>query len=164
MSEALSKDLVIVAPHPDDEIIGAYEILKNDKNKITIIYGSETEANRREEAIKLREQFSNINAQLFQTTIPQPFLQKTSRFFFPDPHFEIHPDHRLWGFLGEQLARQGFDVIFYSVIMSAPYIHRLGDKAKEKEELLNKVYPSQSDLWKYDKKYILFEGRCKWIF
>lgn len=157
-------EVVIIAPHPDDEIIGVYEELKNKENRITIIYGSETEQNRRDEAVKLREHITNIKAQFFQTTIPQPFLQKTNTFFFPDPYFEVHPYHRQWGFMGEQLARQGFDVIFYSVIMNAPYIHSLGDEAKNKEELLNKIYPSQSDLWKYDKKYVLFEGRCKWIF
>lgn len=164
MSEALSANFIIIAPHPDDEIIGVYEVLENSDNGITIIYGSDAQKERREEAVKLREHFKNIKVQLFQTTIPQPFLQRTNKFFFPDPHFEVHPDHRQWGFLGEQLARQGFDVIFYSVIMNAPYIHRLDDKAKEKEKLLDKIYPSQKDLWKYDKKYVLFEGRCKWIF
>jgi hypothetical protein len=162
MSEAQS--MIIVAPHPDDEIIGAYEYLDNHGLGKVIIYGSETDPKRREETKTLRECFKNIKAQLFQTTIPQPFLQKTNKFLFPDPHFEVHPDHRQWGFMGEQLARQGFDVIFYSVIMNAPYIHRLAEKAKDKEDILNKVYPSQSDLWKYDKKYVLFEGRCKWIF
>lgn len=157
-------EVVIIAPHPDDEIIGVYEELKNDENRITIIYGGEVEQKRRSEALKLRSILSTIKNQLFQISIPQPFLQKSNRFFFPDPYFEVHPDHRLWGFVGEQLARQGFDVIFYSVAMNTPYIHRLGDEAKNKEELLNKIYPSQSDLWKYDKKYVLFEGRCKWIF
>lgn len=164
MSESLSNDVIIIAPHPDDEIIGTYEVLKENDHRITIIYGSDAEAKRREEAMLLREHIGSIKAQMFQTTVPQPFLQKTNKFYFPDPHFEVHPDHRAWGFVGEQIARQGFDVIFYSVIMNAPYIHRMGDKAKEKEELLNKIYPSQSDLWKYDKKYVLFEGRCKWIF
>jgi len=159
-----NRNVVIIAPHPDDEIIGVYEILLDSKNNITIIYGSETPQNRREEAITLRDQIVNVNMQLFQTTIPHPFLQKTSRFYFPDPYFEVHPDHRLWGIVGEQLARQGYDVIFYSVNMNTPYIHRLGDKAEEKEKLLNKIYPSQKGLWKYEKKYILFEGRCKWIF
>ena len=35
---------------------------------------------------------------------------------------------------------------------------------KEKEAMLNEVYPSQSDLWKYEKKYILFEGFSQWLF
>jgi hypothetical protein len=47
--------------------------------------------------------------------------------------------------------------------MTAPYIKEV-EKPEEKEELLNKVYPDQKDLWKYEKKYVLFEGYCKWIF
>lgn len=163
MSEVLFKDLVIIAPHPDDEIIGAYETLVEPSNKITVIYSGDTESKRREEALKLREHFTTVKAQLFQTTIPQPYLQRNTTFYFPDPIYEIHPDHRQWGFIGESLARGGFDIIFYSVIMNAPYIHKVNDTNK-KEELLNKVYPSQKDLWKYDKKYVLFEGKCKWIF
>lgn len=163
MSKALSEDCIIIAPHPDDEIIGVYETLIEPNNKITVIYSSDTEPKRREEALKLREYFVSVKAQLFQTTIPQPFLQRTNKFFFPDPYFEIHPDHRQWGFLGEQLARQEFDVIFYTTIMSTPYIHKVKDPL-EKKLALETVYPSQKSLWKYDHKYFIFEGKCKWIF
>jgi len=156
-------EVIIISPHCDDEIIGNYEVLKNKNNRITIIYGSDTKLERRVEAITLREYFSNIKAQLFQTTIPQPFLQKTTGFFFPDPHFETHPEHRAWGFVGEQLARQGFDVTFYSTIMNSPYIHEV-EYPLLKKAALDKVYPSQKSLWKYDHKYFIFEGKCKWIF
>lgn len=158
------RETLIIAPHPDDEIIGCYEILKDTSLSIGILYAGTTEGKRREEAVKLRNHIGNIKAQLFQHTIPTSLINENTTFYFPDPIYEVHPDHRQWGFIGESLARGGMDVIFYSVIMSAPYIHRLADKADEKEELLNKVYPSQKDLWKYDKKYVLFEGRCKWMF
>jgi hypothetical protein len=65
--------------------------------------------------------------------------------------------------MAEQIARAGFDVVFYSTIMNVPYIHEVKDP-QLKETLINRVYPSQKDLWKYEKKFILFEGRCKWIF
>jgi len=156
-------EIIIVAPHPDDEIIGVYEELKKKENKITVIYDSETEAKRREEALKLKEHFDNVRNQLFQTTIPQPFIQKGNIFYLPDPYFETHPDHRRWGFSGEQMARAGFDVVFYSTIMNTPYIHKVTNPDK-KREALEKVYPSQKSLWEYNYIYFLFEGRCKWIF
>ena len=151
------KQYVIIAPHCDDEIIGCYEILL-DSNPIIIYYG-DSPKERREEAQKLKE-YINIKAQLFQKEIPTHII-KNCHIFAPDPFFEIHPLHRKLGFKAEQLLRDGYDVTFYNTIMNAPYIHEV-ENIKEKEELLNTVYPTQKDLWLYEKKYVLFEGRCTW--
>lgn len=154
-------DHVIVAPHPDDEIIGCFEIIQ--KYKTAIIYGSGVkDKKRREESMKLKE-LTNVSVQLFLDSIPAPFLNNKTTLYIPDPIYEVHPSHRKWGIIGESIAREGFDVVFYSVNMQAPYIHEVKNP-NEKEELLQKVYPSQSDLWLYDKKYVLFEGRCRWLF
>jgi ribosomal protein S24E len=57
------------------------------------------------------------------------------------------------------------NVIFYTINKLTPYIQELNStQITGKEELLNKVYSSQKSLWEYEKKYILFEGYCKWIF
>jgi len=156
------KDIVIVAPHPDDEIIGCYEVLTKKDVKPIIIYSGDIDASRREQVLKLKEHI-DCKIQLFQMTIPQTFLSMENIFYLPDPIYETHPKHREWGFLGENLARNGFNVRFYSVNMTAPYIHETKEPDK-KEELLNKVYPDQKSLWEYEKKYVLFEGYCKWIF
>jgi hypothetical protein len=152
--------VVIVAPHPDDEIIGLFEILETSSP--IIIYSGDLEESRRQTVLKLKEH-ANIKAQMFLMTLPTTLLNKDHIIYVPDPIYEIHPRHRYWGLLGESVARSGLNVIFYSVSMNAPYIHEVKE-SKKKEELLNKVYPDQADLWKYEKKYILFEGRCKWIF
>jgi hypothetical protein len=47
--------------------------------------------------------------------------------------------------------------------MNAPYIHEV-NLPDDKKYLLDQVYPDQKDLWKYDYKYFLFEGYCKWVF
>lgn len=152
--------VVIVAPHPDDEIIGLFEIL--EKTNPIIIYSGDLEESRRQASLKLKDSFL-IKAQLFLNMIPQTFINKEHTLYVPDPIYEVHPKHRYWGLIGESIARSGVDVIFYTISMNTPYIHEVKE-SKRKEELLNKVYPDQADLWKYEKKYILFEGRCKWIF
>ena len=159
MTEEKKKEIVIIAPHPDDEIIGTWEIIQ--KEKPIIIYSGNTPQDRRKEASKLKEHV-DIKAQLFQMSIPSSFINPNVTIYCPDPISEINPEHRMWGMMGESLSRQGIDVIFYSTNMNVPYIHEVKEPEK-KEELLNKLYPSQSSLWKYEKKYILYEGRCKWI-
>jgi len=153
-------DIIIVAPHCDDECIGTWEILST-KNPV-IIYDGDTPSSRREEAMKLRDHIK-VKAQLFQKSIPPTFINKETTLIMPDPIYEIHPLHRYWGNIGEKLARTGINVVFYNTNMNAPYIHEVKN-IKEKEALLNAVYPSQSDMWKYEKKYILFEGYNQWIF
>jgi len=156
-------EVIIIAPHPDDEIIGCHEVLRNKDLSITVIYSGNTPAKRREEAMTLKNVCENVKIQAFHNMIPSPFLNLKNIFYMPDPIYEVHPDHRMWGVGGESMARDGFNVVFYSINMSAPYIHQVRIP-EEKENFLNVVYPSQSDLWKYEKKYVLFEGYCKWIF
>lgn len=158
-------DIVIISPHCDDECIGMYEVLINKNNSnIVIIYSSNTESIRREESLRVRDYFPNVKSQLFQNSIPPTMLSNPNiTFYFPNPVTEIHPLHRVWGVVGESMAREGKNVIFYTTIMNTPYIHEV-DYPKEKEAMLNKIYPSQKSLWEYEKKFILFEGRCKWMF
>ena len=151
--------IICIAPHCDDEIIGVYENLKEVD---LIIYDGDTPLERREEALNLKNQYENIN-QLFLKSVPPNLYDTKNKFFFPDPIYEIHPLHRSWGFVGEQMARIGLDVTFYNTMMNSPYIHEVKD-IEGKETLLNKIYPSQKSLWKYEKKFVLFEGYNKWIF
>jgi len=149
---------IIIAPHCDDECIGCYKYLKEAN---IIIYDGDTPLERREEALNLKNHFE-VN-QLFLKSIPPNLYDTKNKFFIPDPIYENHPLHRSWGFVGEQMARMGLDVTFYSTNMNVPYIHEVKD-TKGKEELLNKIYPSQKSLWEYEKKFVLFEGYSKWIF
>ena len=156
-------EIIIVAPHPDDELIGCYNVLRNQDWSTAVLYSGSTEPARREEAMKVKEYFPSVKAQMFHDVIPPPFLNLRNRFYFPDPIYEVHPDHRRWGQIGESMARQGYDVVFYVINMNAPYIFRQ-EAREDKKKALNELYPSQKDLWRYDGKYYLFEGYCKWIF
>jgi hypothetical protein len=151
---------IIVAPHGDDEIIGCYEILI--KERVIVVYVGNSDDDRKRETRNVSDYF-DIKAQYYTRQIPPQLLSKENKFYFPDPIYETHPSHRLEGMVGESFARSGFDVTFYSTNMSAPYIHE-AKVPSEKEDALNTCYPSQKSLWEYEKKYILFEGYCKWIF
>lgn len=160
-------EVIIVAPHGDDEIIGCHAILTHESNKENgirpiILYTEEPTPERQEEILKLKEHV-DIKAQLFLKSIPQQYFNPETLFYFPDPIYEIHPAHRVQGAIGENIGRSGLNVIFYTTNMNAPYIHETR-LAKEKRELLETVYPSQKELWAFDHKYFLFEGYVKWLF
>jgi len=151
---------VIISPHGDDEIIGCFEILNDLKNRIEIIYGHhDLEAKR-----FCYEKNNIIRYYIYEDFhIPDEILNPNNIYYFPDPTSEIHPDHVTWGAYGERLLRlYKFNVVFYSINMMTRYIKEVKNPSK-KLELLNKYYPSKESLWKYDHKYFLFEGRCKWM-
>jgi len=156
------REIIIIAPHPDDEIIGCYSILKSSKVYPIVIYTSELPEHRLKETQKLASHFK-IRDQLYLTQIPDKYIKKENIFYFPDPIYETHPDHRVQGSVGELMARSGYNVMFYSTNMQAPYIHEINASSKKKKAL-NDIYPGQKSLWEFDHKYFLFEGYCKWFF
>ena len=66
-------ETVIIAPHPDDEIIGCYKYL-TQTNPI-IIYDGDTDVERRVETQNLRNH-ADIKVQLFLMAIPPNLLNK----------------------------------------------------------------------------------------
>jgi len=155
-------ETIIVAPHPDDEIIGCFELLNDNSISPIVIYTSDVDNERRAEAAELRNH-TNVKIQLFLNTIPSKFLHPTNMFYFPHPIYETHPDHRLQGIGGEQLARAGYDVTFYITEMNAPFKFECS-QSERKKILLDTCYHKQSSLWKYEHKYFLFSGYDKWVF
>ena len=163
MNEKVKGEIIIIAPHPDDECIGTYSILCNKDISPIIIYTENISNSRREEALNLKKFISNIKVQLFQKTIPGHLLSNDNTYYFPDPTYEVHPAHRAAGAIGEAMLREShYNVIFYNVNMQAPYIFEVA-KPFDKKSILNKVYPSQKSLWKNEAKYYLFEGYCKYL-
>jgi hypothetical protein len=147
------KKYVIVAPHADDEIIGCYELLLTGLVD-SVIFGNSQAC---EEAILSSEHFGfNIKClDDIETDITKIFL-------FPDPTYELHPEHRRLGSIGEELLRAGQAVVFYTTNMLAPYIHEV-TQPLIKRKCLGTLYPKKNALWVYDYKYFLFEGYTKWI-
>ncbi len=155
-------ELIIISPHCDDDLIGNYEIISTKSYKPIIIYTEKTNTQRKEESLKLKDFFPNIKAQLFEKSIPSHFINKDNLFLFPDPIYEFHPAHRLQSCIGEKMFHENYNVVFYNINMTAPYCHEV-KCFKDKERYLNLIYPSQKSLWEHDKKWVLFEGRNKWL-
>jgi hypothetical protein len=152
-------ETIIIAPHPDDEIIGCYEVLKSGVTPIVLF--SPTTKQRENEALKLKEHVE-LRAVFFCQNIPSDLLDKSNTFYFPNPVHEIHPLHREKGMVGEILLRNGFDVIFYSTEMNYPAKYECKDPL-DKRNLLNTIYTSQQSLWENDHKYWLFSCYEKWM-
>jgi len=153
---------IIIAPHPDDEVIGCYSLLA-DKKIQRVIYGDHDSKVRDVlDAVPIEaHDFFCFQYEVGNVEALAPYMGCGNNFLFPDPYFEVHPDHRYWGAIGEGMLRSGENVIFYSVNMQAPYIRKVGNPS-HKVHCLNLLYPSKADLWKYEHKYFLFEGQCRW--
>jgi hypothetical protein len=154
---------IIVTPHPDDEIIGCFDILNNSKNNVIIVYVDDNiNKQRKEETKKVAELFESVKAQIFVNQVPQHLLADDPVIHYPDPIYENHFLHRLQGNIGEQMVRYlNQDIVFYSTNMTAPYTYEI-DNPEDKKKYLDEIYPSQKSLWEYDHKYFLFEGHCQW--
>lgn len=157
----MSKNIIIVAPHADDEIIGCWGLFARES--VEAVYYGPTTPEREVEAKAFCQAFG-VRYVLVSVDKLLNLLGPGQRgaVYFPDPVFETHPVHRMCGAIGERLLRAGRDVVFYSTNMVAPYIYEV-PFSKEKKQVLEKYYPSQRNLWRFDHKYFLFEGYCRWL-
>ncbi len=148
-------EFIIIAPHADDEIIGCWELLHAKRVRMVVF---PTEAIR-QEALSTTLLFEHQVA-LYSDL---QFTASDVIYMFPDHTYELHPEHRKYGAMGENLLREGLsNICFYSTNMNAPYIHVVQDPVA-KLTALNYLYPNKKSLWEYDHKYYLFEGYTKWI-
>ena len=156
---------VIVAPHLDDECIGAGGLITKKETVAIFLENKGSYDENLEERIRDATKITEIYLGVDLINIPhiiEGSFSKRDTFLFPDPIFEYHPEHRLCGNVGLDLFHKGYKVIFYSINMMAPYIHEVEDP-KEKRSLLDELYPYKCDLWHNDNKYFLFEGYCKYL-
>jgi len=161
------KKHVIIAPHADDEIIGCYSILNSGEvNTVAFPFQNKLAFN---EVAFCQEMFDfTVNGfTSFEEilNLAKRARMKKGLIFFPDPTYELHPTHRIIGAMGERLVKVNhFDnVVFYTTNMNAPYVQEVSKKeVGNKHRTLNDCYPEKASLWKYDHKYFLFEGYCRY--
>ena len=158
---------LIIAPHPDDEIIGCFEILEKYSRTKKLLYVMYAENFRQSIKSELIFGFKRLSFVNMRDALEQMHkIGNLEVVYAPDPYFELHPLHREIGNEALYYRRRGFisRLIFYTTNMNAPYIRTLPEAAvSNKRNSLNVAYPDKSDLWKYEHKYFLFEGRTEWL-
>ena len=156
----MSRILVILTPHADDELVGCYSLIMNPEvTGVLLLMGSEEALMEIEsKKDKLSNYFQKpFNASLY-TKLNELEIVPEYVFLAPDMEFETHPLHRMLGGILRQLEyNYQLPCYYYSVNMQAPYIKEVDD-CIGKQNALNTFYPHKSALWKYEHKYFLFEG------
>jgi len=146
---------IILAPHPDDEIIGCFGIL-SEVTDVYIFY--ECSVERQFESLFAKHKARATYNLHFTTDFDKIDFNKVKKVYAPGS-FDLHPDHRKINRLAKLAqSKHKFDLMFYSIDMNRkPYF--LKDKANIKKDVLT-AFASQG-LLKKDDKYHLFEDIYK---
>jgi len=141
---------LIVAPHPDDELIGCYSILKDSTRRTDVLVLNDLTPERIKElqACSKAYNFNILDAKSVNANLQIKAYQEV---YVPSRN-DWHAEHK-------KANREYLEYAthYYSVDMvngkPLPLKDRLG-----KQNALNTLYPSQSALWLKDEKYFLFEA------
>ena len=150
---------LIISPHNDDVLIGCFkvvverglgELLKFDD--VLVFFderGFEGNSDRKREAHTFSEDMK-------LTVVENPFDEVVDVVFAPSPE-SYHPLHKYWSWRALDLKSNV--LVYYSIDMIEWWVRPLSSSdSKLKHLLLDKYFPIESDLWKCDAKYYLFEG------
>ena len=161
---------LIIAPHPDDEVIGCWSVLQGSQ----VCYGGGTGGCSEERYKEAQRVAIGLNFECMGLAwgIGSLFVKvedfkkccKGGVVLAPDPHFELQPLHRQIGAVVSAFCRElALRFVSYSTSMTAPYVRELPPLTQEvKRNALDKFYSSQASLWAMDHRYFLFEGLAEW--
>ena len=165
MSRAMSQSILVISPHPDDEIIGLFEVLS--KHHCDVLTFGKSDGDARIKEFLESAKFMGFTPFVFydleqmrRALVVSSNGLVSPLVFTPDPS-ERHPLHRLCTSLVESIFSQRY-VVYYTTDMTTDYV-QVADHSDEKHKALDMMYPSQADMWKYEHKYWLFEGYRKKI-
>ena len=149
-------EYIIIAPHPDDELIGCFTLFKRHLVK-KVIYIESSGVRERE-----AENFCSDN-NVTRTFLKKPkdilnLIEEKDCIYMVPSINDHHPLHKIINAFVKSKFRHGL----YSIDMNTEFIKELHPVLqKEKREWLNKYFPSQKSLWENDWKYFLFEGTMR---
>jgi len=138
---------IILAPHIDDELIGCYTLLEKgiiDK----VVYFYDVDSIRKEEALNLAKYF-NLEVD-FSGLSFEP--EEGDTIYIPCKQ-DVHVHHKIVN----NKYRYFPNVQFYSIDKNFNQEPLSCAEVENKTALLDRFFPSQKHLWKYDKRYCLFE-------
>jgi len=168
---------VILAPHPDDEIIGCFELIKENPKDVVVVhfkkYAGNTEEMRRfriNEAVKVADKYGfnhTVRDSVITLIVDDMFWKiveneaggkENVAILVPDLR-DNHEHHRLVNSAGYIIAkRYGFRFGEYTTRMNTEYVRECKYPDEKLEAI--KMYKSQSWLWEIgDAKWWIFEGR-----
>jgi len=161
----------ILAPHPDDEVIGCYDILSQyNPEDIEIVYfNTSTITNDRYNRIRdfciyYGFKHGSIIGNIIESLSKyMSRLDSSDVLHAPDPFHELHPFHKKIGsivYYGRNNCEM--NTCFYSTNMNAPYTYEVKTPASKKL-MMDEFYDDQRSLWEYDHKYFLFEGHVRYL-
>lgn len=144
--------VTILAPHPDDELIGCHSLLAAQQVSRVIYFFDHEDAGRRVEANSCGAHFgfTTVFADI-NTWDPRNAGEGT--ICLPSRH-DSHPHHKAVNQLRRHFEPER--LCFYSVDLDrAPNKFRAADYKKQR---LDELYPSQAALWEANASYYLFEA------
>ena len=157
------KNVLIIAPHIDDELIGCWSVFNNPENNIGVVWLCELTDIRRHEALTLKGLSFNgvIKASIDRLQFGHEHVTHIIEGYKPEEVYvtsrkDSHIDHKITNSLFRKYATH-----FYSVDMvDGRYIGE--EESKLKRYALDALFPSQKALWEGNAKYYLFESisRC----
>jgi len=145
---------VIIAPHPDDEIIGCFSMIHNNEVGEILYITDFAEPERINAGLCFCAEYGIIGRSITFDQLSD--CLSTHLTYFPSP-FDFHAHHKIVSAVGLMLAEKGKDVGFYSIeknLINLPLPPKL---IEEKRKLLDTYYPSQKKLWDTNEAYLIFE-------
>ena len=148
---------VVIAPHPDDEIIGCYSLIKKGLIDEVVYLDVTPErcrlAKNAGKELGFRTRCMEFTS--FQSLLYRNRTDRNVTFLVPD----IADNHVLHKGVNCVARLSGRRLGYYSTEMNTGYTKELSKaEQQEKRAALNKYYPDQKSLWGNDWKYFLFEG------
>jgi hypothetical protein len=157
------KNILIIAPHIDDELIGCWSVFNNPENIVSVVWLCELTDTRKHEGLTLKGLSVNgwIKASIGRLEFGHEYVLDVIGTRKPEEIYvtsrkDSHIDHKVTNGLFRKYATH-----FYSVDMvDGRYIGE--EESKLKRYALDITFPSQMNLWATNAKYYLFESiaRC----